>query len=159
MGFLSNWDGTTVIDVSHHTGDPEGTWWVEVKQCLTHEEADRILRKMMKSTIKINGGKDGGVRTSLSTDAIADQQGNLVLESILAWNLTDNNDEPLPVRPLEALERSLRMLPSPVYDEVAKVVIAANTTTSADEADFPDGGLELAEDGENVPSNDREVVV
>ena len=159
MGFLSAWDDTHRIDMSDLRGDPEGTWWVDVKKCLSHAEAERLTKQMMKSTIKISGGKGGGVRTQMSTDAIVDQQSGIVLESIVDWNLTDKNDVELPLEPHEDLARSLAMLPAPVYDRISTYVVPANTPNRDDEATFPDGGIELAEDGEDVPSDDHQVVV
>ncbi len=157
MGFLSAWDETKRIDVSDLAGADEGTWWVDIKPCLSHEEADRILRKMMRSTVKIAGGPDGGVRTQMNTDNLVDQQRNIVLESILEWNLTDRQGNLLPLG--DQVEASLDSLPSPVYDRIAKVVMAANSESKAETADFPAGGVELDQDGEDEPSDGSEVLL
>jgi len=158
MGFLSNWDEAKRIDVSDLAGADEGTWWVDIKPCLTHEEADRILRKMMRSTVKITGGQGTtGVRTQLSTDDLVNQQANIILESVIGWNLTDRDGNVLPIG--DQLEASLKLLPSPVYDRIAKEVTAANSEKSGEVADFPSGGGEFIQDGEDESSDDSEVLV
>lgn len=144
MGFLSAWEDNERIDVSDLVGDEPGTWWVDVKKCLTHGEADAVMRQLMAATVKMGAPSDQGkvpVTTSLSVDAVVDHQGYLVAKSIVGWNLTDAYGDLLPVTPFEALEHSLAILPSPVYDRVAKAVVAANTEDKGETAQFPsDGG-------------------
>jgi hypothetical protein len=99
------------------------------------------------------------VRTSLSVNAVVDHQEMLVAKSIVRWNLTDDNGDPLPTSPLDALEQSLDLLPSPVYDRVAGVVVAANTENDKESASFSDessGGVPF---GLDYTPDDSEVLV
>lgn len=162
MGFLSAWDSTQRIDVSDLVGAPEGTWWIDVKKCLTHGEADEVMRKLMSSTMTLGDPTAKGslpVKTSLSVDAVVDNQAMLVAKSIVAWNLTDDFDDLLPFEPFSELERSLALLPSPVYDRVAGVVVAANTEKNEETGSFPDAGGRSDSNGIDYTPNDREVLV
>jgi len=162
MGFLSAWDSTQRIDVSDLVDAPEGTWWVDVKKCLTHGEADEVMRKLMSSTMTLGDPNSKGalpVTTSLSVDAVVDNQAMLVAKSIVAWNLTDDFDDLLPTSPFEALETSLAALPSPVYDRVAGVVVAANTEKTEETGSFPDERGGSDEVRLDYTPDDREVLV
>ncbi len=139
MGFLSAWDSTQRIDVSDLVNAPLGTWWIDVKKCLTHGESDEVMRHLMSATMQLGDPTSRGavpVKTSLSVDAVVDHQGLLVAKSIVRWNLTDEDGGLLPFEPFEALESSLALLPSPVYDRVAEVVVEANTEKKEDSAPF-----------------------
>lgn len=162
MGFLSAWDSTEKIDVSDLVGAEPMTWWVEVKKCLTHGEADAVMRELMASTMKFGDATSRGgipVSTSLSVDAVVDHQAIIVAKSIVSWNLTDDFDVVLPIHPYEALIQSLEMLPAPVYDRVAEVVVAANTENKNDAAPFlvESGGSDSI--GIDYTPNDREILV
>jgi len=162
MGFLSAWDATQRVDVSDLVDSPEGTWWIDVKKCLTHGEADEVMRKLMASTMTLGDPTSKGslpVKTSLSVDAVVDNQAMLVAKSIVGWNLTDDFDDILPIEPFSALENSLALLPSPVYDRVAGVVVAANTEKSEETASFSSDGGRSDSDGQHYTPNDLEVLV
>lgn len=168
MGFLSAWDEPQRIDVSDLADELPGTWWVDVKKCLPHDEADEVLRLLMRSTIKMGdpSGDGPGVRTALSTDSVADQQAQIVVRSIIGWNLTDRNGVVLPFEkdeslenPYQPLEHSLKLLPSPVYDRVAKVVVAANTEKKEETGAFPPRGQGRDSHGAGYTPNDQEVLV
>ncbi len=162
MGFLSAWDSTERIDVSDLVGAEPMTWWVDIKKCLTHGEADEVMRDLMASTMKFGDPTNRGtvpVSASLSVDAVVDHQGILVAKSIVGWNLTDEYDVVLPFAPFEALKRSLSMLPAPVYDRVAEVVVAANTETKDDTAPFSPASSGSDPIGLDYTPDDREVLV
>lgn len=162
MGFLSAWDATERVDVSDLVGDLPGTWWIDVKRCLSHGEADAVMRQLMGSTMHLGDPTAKGavpVQTSLTVDAVVDHQAILVAKSIVAWNLTDQNDLPLPTAPFEELERSLALLPSPVYDRVAKVVVEANTETAGDSSTFSAEGGGSDTVGIDYRPDSREILV
>lgn len=162
MGFLSAWEQTERVDVSDLAGDLEGTWWIDVKKCLTHAEADAVQRRLMAATVKMGNPSSKGdvpVMTSLSVDAVADHQAYLVARSIVGWNLTDANGDILPFAPFESLEHSLSLLPSPVYDRVAGVVVAANTETPREAGQFPVSGERSDSSRVDESSDDSEVLV
>ena len=171
MGFLSAWDDNERIDVSDLAGDLPGTWWVDVKKCLTHAEAEDVMKHLMKGTMQLpdnltSGGEKIKVQTKLSVEAVVDHQAYIVARSIVGWNLTDRNGALLPFEvddtlenPWEPVEASLAKLPAPVYDRVAKVVVAANTESSSETATFPAGDEGRDSDGQDLPSDDRQVLV
>jgi hypothetical protein len=160
MGFLSAWDATERIDVSDLAGELPGTWWIDVKKCLSHDEADRIMRGVVRDSMDFRNTSDDGKPTvKMSGDVVMNQQARIVATSIAGWNLTDDQDNPLPTTPFEALEHSLSLLPSPVYDRVAKVVVAANTETKEETASFPTPSNGGDASGEDYRPNDREILV
>ena len=160
MGFLSAWDSTERVDVSDLADDLPGTWWIDVKKCLTHDEADRIMRNVVHESMDFKSAdNEGRPKVRMSGDVVMNQQARIVATSIAGWNLTDDQDNPLPTTPFEALEHSLSLLPSSVYDRVAKVVIAANTETKEETALFSANGDGGDESGENYRPNDREILV
>jgi hypothetical protein len=164
MGFLSAWDANERIDVSELAGDLPGTWWVDVKKCLNHGEADELLNRLLDDSLKIDEG--GEVKSTLTTSRSVGYQADIVAASIVQWNLTDQNDVVLPYErdeslkdPLETIKASLKLVPASVYDRLAKVVIPANTEKKGETASFRhdrDGGNS---DGEHYSANDREVLV
>jgi len=159
MGFLSAWDEYERVDVSDLTGDPEGTWWVDIKKCLTHEEADQVMRKLMRATAD-GLARDGSVTISPErVDATLDHQSDLVLMSVVRWNLTDNNNQILPHDNKAQLQESLGLLPTTVYDKILKAVMEANTETKEEVASFPAGGKGSDQAGEHYSPNDQEVLV
>jgi hypothetical protein len=169
MGFLSAWDSNEHVDVSELAGDLPGTWWVEVKKCLNHAEADEITRRLMAETIKMGKPDDKGgvaIETTLSMDAVTDQQEAILVRSIVSWNLTDKDGNVLPFEkddsldnPYENLERSLKILPASVYDAINKVVVANNTVKKEESATFPDGGDGEHKDGLDYKRNAGEILV
>lgn len=161
MGFLSAWDGATRIDVSDLAGDPPGTWWVDLKRCLTHEEAEAVMRALAGKAIDVDNtaGENAKIRSKLSMDTVIDHQEDLVLMSILSWNLTDRDGTLLPFHPTEELKESLSHIPSPVYDRIAEAVMAANSETREEAKTFPAAGSGSSENADDDTSDDREVLV
>lgn len=159
MGFLSAWDEYKRIDVSDLTGAPEGTWWVDVKKCLTHEEADQVLRKLMRATAD-GVARDGAVAMDgQRMDAAIEHQSDIVLMSIAGWNLTDKSDQILPYDNRAQVQDSLNKLPRTVYDKIAKEVMAANTETKEEVASFSSGSEGVDASGDNYTPDDSEVLV
>ena len=161
MGFLSAWDQEDRIDVSDLAGAPLGTWWVDVKRTLSHAENELVMKRLMKQTVKIaqTGSKPEITTEGVSVDGILSHQTDLVVASIVAWNLTDSNDQPLPVMPKEALLDSLNKLPATVFDRIAQVVMDANTEKPEEVATFHLGSISGNQDGQDDSSDDREVLV
>lgn len=168
MGFLSAWDVNERIDVSDLAGDLPGTWWIDVKKCLSHEEAENVQREMLAQTMKVTTNSEGKpqVKTTFSPTQGLDNQSRLVSRSIVGWNLTDSDENVLPFEidrkaedPYAVVEASLKLLPSPVYDRVAKVVVAANTEQREETASFSDVGSGSGEGGVDYEPNDKEILV
>jgi hypothetical protein len=118
-GFLSLFDGTEKILLSPPGADRD--YWVEVKHYLTSDEEDEItvattgLQGVEMSGIA--GMDEQQVRAHLD---IAAQNRLMLLHSIVNWNLTDRGDQPLPLAPRAAKERSIASLPGGVREVILR---------------------------------------
>ena len=162
MGFLSEFAGTVVVDAD--TGKvcegPRPTWWVEMLRNLPHAdhvEADRILYDSM-SVDSNEDGEDGRVR--MGGSGLMAQQEEVLARSIVGWNLTDENDEPLPVGDLTGVHdpakraaavavtrASLARLPERLVLDLKLAAVKRNQPRKGQEAaTFPDEPAELGDD-------------
>lgn len=150
MGFLTNYDGVDTVQIPTHDGKD---WWVKVKKCLSEGEDEQALEAMnkMHAAKAVDRIIDGFMVTYLFEQTLL---------SVTDWNLTGLDDQLLPLdhdpekelldgRP-SPRRRSLKTLPSPVFDQISKVVRANNRPQTREEAaTFPevvDGGVELGAD-------------
>lgn len=141
MGFLDSYEGTERIDLG------EG-WWIDVKKCLTSAEYQKVQAFFGagKQTVNMNG------KQFATIDPAAAQE-ELLFQSISDWNLTDAQDQPLPLSPEPARRASISRLPAPVFMQVYQRCDELNGPRSNEEAaQFPDGDLSGAEDGGDAPA-------
>jgi hypothetical protein len=92
-GFLSIYAGTERIYVTD-----TDEWWVDVKQVLLHNEMAIAQRQYTE------GERD-----------LAGYQREMVVHAITGWNLTDENEQPLPLHPLDVRRQVVAQLPQPVF--------------------------------------------
>lgn len=127
-GFLALFDQTERMPLSPPGAARE--YWVEFKHYLTGDEDDACTRAMFR----LGGG--GMEMTAVVADdpktAMRHLRGRvdnnaftraLVLHSIVNWNLTDRNDQPLALAPAEEKERSVASLPAAVIDRIATRIL------------------------------------
>lgn len=123
MGFLSAYEGTRRVPI----GDPSRGYWIELREVLSQgakEKAERALSRKISM--------DGNVESQLDTVAYRQE---MVLASIVGWNLDDDNGVVWPIN-----MQNLRRLPGAVYEQVWKVVNELNSPDDAEERRrFPDG--------------------
>ena len=130
MGFLSHYSDTERIDVTP-VGVEDGPYYVVIKKYLTGDEFEAAKRAL--SSVKIED-------SNLTPEPdIAAYQRELIVASVIDWNLTDENDQPLPLTPLPAKRTSVGKLPETV---LSSLLIKINETneprTAAEKLSFPD---------------------
>lgn len=115
MGFLSAYSGTRRV-----YADPEGTYWVDLREYVTQGEKQKAERALSQATL---------VGTSLQArpDIVAFRE-LMVLASIAGWNLDDENGKIWPV----TLER-VRCLPAHFFDELYGIIDELNGPRSTED--------------------------
>jgi hypothetical protein len=153
MGFLSQYDGVERIDLGEHEGTE---YYVEVKKCLSHGESEAAERALV--AVEMEEQKDGKSKAVMTPDMVTNTE-EMVVASIVDWNLTDSADKLLGLHPEEILRASVKKLPQAVFDKIAKRVRELNADrTEEEDAQFPAGGERGAEGGEVEPSDDHQVL-
>lgn len=152
-GFLGIYGGSEFIDAV--TGEYADThdgfeWWIEIKRCLPQIDYDAAQEAL---TGRLNLTGQTGVEV-MDMNATADPnayQRELVARSVVNWNLTDNDELPLPTgriedhmppaeraAAVEVTKTSLAMLPHEVFLRVYVRVNKLNTPAEvAAKAQFP----------------------
>lgn len=137
MGFLaaSGYEGEERIDLGNG-------YWADVKRCLSSSEAALAEAAMITNHRLADG----------SQSAVLDQRGyraEMVVQSLVAWNLDDEDGTPWPLDGSEARGRtvyspgclrrqSVARLPEPVFEQIFKVVDELNSPRRGPEAaSFP----------------------
>jgi hypothetical protein len=126
-GFLSRYSGTEKIDL----GDG---YWVEVKENLTTAEWQRVqtLLGAGKQSVDMRG------RQFAQVDFGASQR-ELVVLSITDWNLDDDDENTLPLKPEKVLRSVVDQLPAEVFMKIYEVCDRTNKDRQGREAaTFPD---------------------
>jgi hypothetical protein len=167
MGFLSLYSGTVRLDVTDPS-DPNGHWWVDVKKTLSGAELDIAEGKKLQMTavanddtkaakmarerarlemmgVEVQEESEPGTKTNVRIDTAAYRLELLTL-AITNWNLTDEHDRLLPLAPLDAKRRSIKLLPPGVYDMIVARVEdnaeASKASASKDEREaFRESGV------------------
>jgi len=107
VGFLTKYSGTDVVDM----GDG---YQVTLKRYLSGDALDRAQAARVKAVTEAQQGGPSAnrtVRVETITDTAAYTE-VLLSEAIVTWNLTDHNDQLLPLEPLAKKLESIRMLPA-----------------------------------------------
>lgn len=132
MGFLSVYSGTRRVAI----GDPARGYWAELRECMPQGAKAEAERALLAAKVV---GKD----TEMAMDT-ATYRELMVLGSIIAWNLDDEDGTVWPL----TLE-SVRRLPGIEFDRLHKIVDEMNEPRSAEERrQFPAEGLGGDPDGE-----------
>jgi hypothetical protein len=133
-GFLSAYEGTERIDLGRD-------YWADVKKCLSTKESAAMEGAM--------GGKqqlDVGTKRQFATLDVRAGRVEMVVASLVAWNLDDDDgtlwpldpDKP-PYKPGCERRQSVDRLPSPVFDKIWKRCDELNGQDSGeDQARFPE---------------------
>ncbi len=123
MGFLSQYDDVQRLAF----GD---IYWVDVRKYLSAKDvaaADRALlpRHAIHTDVTKQHTQADGVLDN------AAYQFEIAMRAIVAWNLTDRADQPLPLEPEAARRASVEQLP----DVVFKAIVMAVATPGRGEAE------------------------
>ena len=109
--YLSRHNLTRTVDL----GDG---FWVEVKTHLSHGETKAAKRALMQATMRV---VDDEQETSAKIDMVEYQQAK-AFAAIIAWNLTDNEGNVLPLTPDDVKLASLDLMDDEDFDAVMAVV-------------------------------------
>lgn len=125
-GFLSAYDGVERIDLGRG-------YWVDVKQCLSHAELQQAQAKMGAARQTVEAG--GRQFATVDMNAFETE---LIVLSIVDWNLDDENGVKWPLQPDRALRASVARLPGPVATQIYQRCNELNGSGSKREAaQFP----------------------
>ena len=147
MGFLKTRSQT--VDL----GDG---YWAVVRE-LTASEFGDVEKTIMGANVVGQGDK---ARLHMAPD-LTEFRRRLVVTSLVEWNLTDANDEPLPLPPIppeatgqeratpvKARRQSVDLLPMWAFEEIRKAADKLNGSRDpAEVASFPEPDVGGAEDG------------
>lgn len=133
MGFLTAYSTTTKVTI----GDEGRGYWVELKDCLS--QGDKEKAEQALTTGQLTPGQD----IQMVMD-VARYRQLMVLASVKAWNLDDDNGQVWPVD----LEH-VQALPGNEFDRLWSIVDKSNAPASkAERKRFPDGGVSGDQDGD-----------
>ena len=157
MPYTSRYQGTTRVPLT----DP--LWWVDVRNCLTGGEKAAIREKQITYGVEeVPNRLTGGVTTRAKIQKIdaALFLREQAIASIVDWNLTGDDDQILPLQPVEALRASYQLLSEadmdliegkcnelnaePTKEEEARFPAASNGGVSAGQDDTPDDSQVLS---------------
>lgn len=95
-GFLSLYNQTDRVELG-------GGYYVDVKRFLSSAETERAQRALVapqvKSEVTAGAGDEADVRAVVSTIDQATYNVEVMVAAIVAWNLTDELEQPLPLPP------------------------------------------------------------
>jgi hypothetical protein len=116
MGFLSAYDGTHRVVIPH----PDREYWVELKKHVSHGATEKSQLALQEMEI-VNG-------KAMPAPNVFKSQAELVLASILDWNLDDDNGHVWPLN-----MQSIRRLPDSVFTLLHQAVLESNKAESPEE--------------------------
>lgn len=156
MGYTSRQADTERIPL-------DDEWWVDVKKCLSVAESEAAERALMTMTVEqpdpqlpgsaVTAGGVATVAMRANPDIFTNLQ-EMVVASVVAWNLTDDDDQVLPLEPDAVKRQSISRLHQADYDKIAARVRVLNGGMSAAERrQFPDGGGGGVTVGSNAASD------
>lgn len=109
-------------------------FWVDIKKSLNAEDYEGAQRALF-GKMSMAGGS-----LVAEPDTIAYQH-ELVFRAITDWNLTDENDNVLPLAPAAAKHESIRKLPQSVFiDLYERINEASSPRSTEEELSFRDSG-------------------
>ena len=91
---------------------------VTVRTRLTHGETKRAKQALMDATMKV---VDETPETSAKIDMVNYEQ-EIAMAAIIAWNLTDEAGNVLPLEPEEAKRASIDLMDSDDFDKVVAAI-------------------------------------
>lgn len=119
-------------------GDPEGKYWVDVKNFLTQGAQEKAEAALLKTT-SVNG-------ELVSNPDIAAYRKQLVAAAIDDWNLDDENGQIWPIN-LQSVGR----LPISVFNTIFNAINKDNgKRTPEEQATFRDGSVSGDPDGDQA---------
>ena len=129
-GFLSLYNKSERVEIVGVPDTKDGTFWVDVKVSITKSDYDAAQRRLMSNKLNMTGGQS-------SVDGDLDIPGfeeEMLVKSIVSWNLTDDSGNILPTAPEALLRRAVLSLPAAVTAQIYERVNDLNGRRSEAEA-------------------------
>lgn len=139
-GFLavSGYEGTEEIDLGNG-------YWVKIKRCISQAEYQKVQDHLGGGKMSVN--MDGARFAQMDVGA---SQVELVVASVVDWNLDDDNGGKWPLTPPVALKASLARLPAPAFMKIYQACDELNgPRKGTDAVSFPDGPVGRDQDGDD----------
>lgn len=148
MGFISYKTKKVVL------GKQDGVEWFVVLRELSQGDASRVEACLTRN---VRANEQGG---TLEEGAVGQWRIEQVARSIVEWNLTDEQERPLPTKPIQDLRKSLERLPLKVFNKLFEAAEDLNkeAEVDSDTIRFPDStdgdneGAESPSDGPRTES-------
>lgn len=116
MGFLSLYEGTERIPL-------HGDYFVTVKKFLSSEDYDEAKKALTHFNVDDPTTDKTDEKAAIRPDPnVPEYQRELVVAAIVDWNLTDQNDQLLPLEPVAARRAAVKRLPEVVVTKLYKAV-------------------------------------
>lgn len=138
MGFLDNYAGTERIDL-------EDGYWIDIKICLSRDEK-RAAEGFMSRVGAVSDPNDDKKMITRAVPDLPRYRDELVIASIVDWNLDDTNGTVWRLDPPSAKRANVGRLPDAVFDKVYKRADALNK-----EPEVPEQKTFRNEPGERDP--------
>jgi hypothetical protein len=169
-GFLSRYEGVNRVYFDEE-------YWVDLKKTLTEEEIQDAEQAGMRFEVVVDPRHPDQPRTEVRVDPKA-RLTEMILASIITWNLTDSDGNLLPVEHDRNLEqarktssggrgdgwksprrKTLEKMYHPVMERLAEEVGPANAAPSREESrSFPDGNGSRLHGGQDQAPDAGEVL-
>lgn len=154
MAFEDVYEGTEKIPLGLHDPNSGEEYWIEVKTCLSHAEAEQADKHLHKIRAVMDGkGKTQAV-VNPDTDAHRRER---VCASIVAWNLDEKDGSIWQLEPDSAKLRNVNRLPEKVFKKVLSRVDELNADDPGERADFREEAAGSGEDEHAGSDDDAEV--
>lgn len=101
-------------------------YWIDLRTSLTAEDYEAGQRVLLGKMTMVGGSLN-------STPDTIGYQHELVFRSVVDWNLTDEEGDPLPLEPDKAKHDSIRRLPQSVFIDLYNRINAASTPRGGQE--------------------------
>ena len=102
-GFLSDYSKIVTVYL-----DADQKWWAKVRRNLTRGDFKSAQDILITATMRYSGGDDDTSDAKAETSGPVNTggyQNELVARALVEWNLTDENDNPIPIGSLDAQRR------------------------------------------------------
>ncbi len=121
-GFLSLYNKSERVNLVNVPETDDGAFWVDVKVSINKADYDAAQRRLMRNKLNMSGNK-----STLDGDLdIPGFEEEMLVRSIVGWNLTDDNGSSLPLVPEPALRKAIMSLPASVIAQVYERVNELN---------------------------------
>lgn len=147
LAYQDLYDDTELIDAGGG-----GEYWIKIKTSLTHDEKERADKHLHKVQGTLD---DRGKMQSVVAPDLENYQRAIVVNSIVAWNLDEDDGTLWQLSPDSAKQRNVGRLPDRVFSRVFDRVQELNKEDRAEDKQFrpPVGGRDSDGDSGTADSS------